>query len=260
MLSKNIILITIIFLLNSCSTAPHNQAGSCRGSHTMLDGTCVTQEVANYVSCVRSHGTELGTEKSKNVSAEIGFLGSSVSGAKEVSDKLNRKYSASDKVMMEIIKRCDLIAGIETNTRILSNENNVLSAASDKSSGTAPKNYSVTTAKNFKFEVENCTTKHNSMTCVITVTNQNKDTNLIVYPSTRAYNMSGREYSVSSVSLVDTNRFKMMLSGIPMTLKLNFDSITVGDKIPKLEIMASLSRMKHHRFSAVLKDVAVLPE
>lgn len=176
----------------------------------MLDGTCVTQEVANYVSCVRSHGTELGSEKSKSVSAEIGFLGSFASGAKDVSDKLNRKYSASDKVMMEIIKRCDLIAGIKENTRIQ--------------------------------------------------TNQNKDRNLIVYPSTRAYNMSGHEYSTSSLSLVDTNRFKMMLTGLPMRLKLNFDSIVVGDKIPKLEIMASLSRMKHHRFSAVLKDVAVLSE
>lgn len=119
---------------------------------------------------------------------------------------------------------------------------------------------SVTTASDFKFEVEKCTNHKNSMTCFIIVTNQNKDRNLIVYPSTRAFNMDGREYNTSSLSLVDTSGFKMMLSGLPMRLKLIFDTITVGDNIPKLEIMASISKMKHHRFSAVLRNVAVLSE
>jgi len=45
-----------------------------------------------------------------------------------------------------------------------------------------------------------------------------------------------------------------------MKLKLSFDSVNIGDRIPKLEILASISKMKHHRFSAVLKDVAVVSE
>jgi len=260
MLFKSIIPITVIILLNGCASSPQNQANVCRTGHTMLDGTCVTQEVANYVSCVRSYGADLGEEKNKRVSAEIGFIGTSVSGAKDVSDKLNRKYSASDKVVMEVIKRCDVIAGIKSNTGMISNAKKSISTDSDKSSATASKNYSVARAKNFKFEIEKCITKNKSMTCEITVTNEDKDRNLIVYPSTRAYNMSGNEYKTSSVSLVDTSKFKVMLSGLPMRLKLSFDSVNVGDRIPKLEILASISKMKHHRFSAVLKDVAVFSE
>ncbi len=84
----------------------------CGEGYTPVDGICLNQEVANYIGCVRPQGVELNEDKRKNLTAELGYLGAKVSGEGEFSDQLNKKYMASDKVMLEIIKRCDKIAGI----------------------------------------------------------------------------------------------------------------------------------------------------
>lgn len=140
--------------------------------------------------------------------------------------------------------------------KMLLNERSTIKRREGKILG--EKNKPVTIVSNFKFLVDMCTKENETMTCSIIVTNEEKiDRNLIIYGRSRAFNSDGQEYQVSTVSLVDTNGFKLMLAGLPMKLKLRFESINTGEKLPLLEIAASVSRMKHHRFSAKLRNVSV---
>ena len=257
-MKKNILFALSTLIITSCATHQDQITSVCTEGTTKVDGICVRQDIADYVGCVRAQGAQLESKQSHSLSATVGKLAVNASAASDVSTQLKKIYTASDKAMLAIIDACNMLAG---NGKKYIKENSKL-PPDDISTVTHPriKSASVTTAKNFKFEVKQCTRQNDNMTCLINVTNLDKDRNLIVYPSTRVFNMEGREYNSSYLSLVDTSGFKMMLSGLPMTLKLDFDSITVGDKIPKLEIMASISRMKHHRFSAVLKNVAVSAE
>ena len=86
----------------------------CEREKTNLDGTCVNQEIADYVSCVRAQGATLGTNNKNTLSAEVGYFGISAGGAKEVSEKLERKYIASDNAMMAIIEQCNKLSGISS--------------------------------------------------------------------------------------------------------------------------------------------------
>jgi len=108
-------LITIFLftgLISACSSPPVKPK-SCSYGRTLLDGTCVSHDVADYVGCIRAQGAELSVDRKDSLSADIGYFGAKVGGVSEFSEKLTRKYSASDDVMMEIVKRCDRIARVE---------------------------------------------------------------------------------------------------------------------------------------------------
>lgn len=89
----------------SCGPAPHTPA-PCPVGRTWLDGVCVSEAVADYVACVRAQGAQLDARAGKQLSAEVGYLGVKASAASEVSESLQRRYSASDTAMMAIIDRC----------------------------------------------------------------------------------------------------------------------------------------------------------
>jgi len=63
--------------------------------------------VADYVACVRAQGAQLGGTKSEQISAEAGYLGARAAGASEVRESLEKRYSASDAAMLEIIRGCN---------------------------------------------------------------------------------------------------------------------------------------------------------
>lgn len=87
----------------------HPTSITCPAGRTLLDGVCVAESVADYVACVRAQGAHLGGAKSERISAEAGTLGVHAGGA-EVSETLEKRYSASDAAMMEIIRSCNLTA------------------------------------------------------------------------------------------------------------------------------------------------------
>lgn len=98
------------FILAACG-AGNSQSPLCHGNSTPLDGVCVSQQVADYVACVRAQGARLGDDRSRKLSAEAGLAGTHASVATEVSDHLAREYSTSDANMLEIIKTCGTMRG-----------------------------------------------------------------------------------------------------------------------------------------------------
>jgi hypothetical protein len=77
---------------------------TCSQGRTLLDGVCVSEQIADYVSCVRAQGAQLGAEKGQKLSAEVGYGGVRAGGAAELNEALQKKYSGSDETMLAIVQ------------------------------------------------------------------------------------------------------------------------------------------------------------
>jgi len=104
---QNITIISVLAVLSGCTIMPAEDHLPCREGLTRLDGTCVSQEIANYVSCVRAQASQFGSEKNRMLAAEVGTIGTHASGASDFSDKIYRSFGTSDKVTIMIIKHCN---------------------------------------------------------------------------------------------------------------------------------------------------------
>jgi hypothetical protein len=80
---------------------------TCASGRTFLDGVCVSESVADYVACVRAQGAQIGGSTAQKLSADVGTFGVRAGAASEISESLERKYGASEAVMLEIVRRCD---------------------------------------------------------------------------------------------------------------------------------------------------------
>lgn len=87
------------------------QATSCPSGRTVLDGVCVSEQVADYVACVRAQGARLGEDRGQKLSAEAGFAGTRAAAASDVREKLERSYSTTDASALEIVKTCGALHG-----------------------------------------------------------------------------------------------------------------------------------------------------
>lgn len=84
---------------------------ACPKGSARLDGVCASEQVADYVACVRAQGARLGQEQSKRLSLEAGAAGAQAKAASEVSERLERQYSASEAATLEIIRACGDLRG-----------------------------------------------------------------------------------------------------------------------------------------------------
>lgn len=87
------------------------RAPSCGMGRTLLDGVCVGEAVADYVSCVRAQGAQLAGDRGARLSAAVGYAGAKSEVADEVREKLEKKYSVSQAAELEIIRACNGAAG-----------------------------------------------------------------------------------------------------------------------------------------------------
>jgi hypothetical protein len=104
---QNITILSVLAVLSGCTIMPTEDHLPCGKGLTRLDGTCVSQEIANYVSCVRAQASQFGSEKNRILAAEVGTIGTQASGASDFSDRIYRSFGTSDKVIMVIIKHCN---------------------------------------------------------------------------------------------------------------------------------------------------------
>lgn len=88
---------------------------SCASGTTNVDGVCVSQPIADYVACVRSHGA--------SVTSVVEAKGSSAGGAgiwglstkAELRDQLEKSYAQlSDSNALEVLRRCDVQTRLQT--------------------------------------------------------------------------------------------------------------------------------------------------
>jgi hypothetical protein len=83
----------------------------CRAGRTHVDGVCVNERVADYVACVRAQGAHLDEEKRRKLDVEAAYAGARASVVSDARDSLEKKYSASDAAVMEIVKQCSTMVG-----------------------------------------------------------------------------------------------------------------------------------------------------
>lgn len=79
---------------------------SCPEHRTELDGVCVSESVADYVSCVRAQGAQLKSKDARSLSTEAGYAGAKAAVVSDVSSSLEKRYSTSDANTLEIIRTC----------------------------------------------------------------------------------------------------------------------------------------------------------
>ncbi len=105
------LLLTALFIV-SCTK--EITVSTCDSGTTKLDGVCVRKDIADYVCCVRSLATNLTSNRSHKLSADAGYTAIKASVARDVSEQLEKKYTASDKAIMAIIEQCNKFSGIES--------------------------------------------------------------------------------------------------------------------------------------------------
>lgn len=131
--SIQIVIVCAALLSSGCSSKNMKEDDRCAQGTTKVDGVCVSQKIADYVSCVRAQGTHLSTDKNNTLSADVGYFAINASVASDVSEKLEKKYSVSDEAMINIIEQCNRLSGISSKTKLSENLNsgNTLSVDND---------------------------------------------------------------------------------------------------------------------------------
>jgi hypothetical protein len=82
----------------------------CQPGRINVDGVCANELVADYVACVRAQGAQLGEDKSRRLSADAAYAAVKASAVAEAKDTLEKKYSASDAAVLEIVRMCSTVA------------------------------------------------------------------------------------------------------------------------------------------------------
>jgi hypothetical protein len=94
-------------LVLACGGGASSTRPDCPPGQTSLDGTCVWQQIANYVGCVRATGATVASDNSKSLAAAAGAAGVTASTQADVKDRLEKRYAtASDANALEIIHNC----------------------------------------------------------------------------------------------------------------------------------------------------------
>jgi hypothetical protein len=96
----------------ACGASNASTSVTCSPGRTVLDGVCVSEQVADYVACVRAQGAQLGSAESQRIASEVGAYGVKAGGAYEVSQELEKKYSVSDAATLAVIETCNRSAGL----------------------------------------------------------------------------------------------------------------------------------------------------
>lgn len=91
----------------ACGGGGSSVRPDCPAGQTSLDGTCVSQQIADYVGCIRATGATVASDNSRSLSAAAGAAGVTASTQADVKEKLERRYATvSDANSQEIIHNC----------------------------------------------------------------------------------------------------------------------------------------------------------
>jgi hypothetical protein len=102
------VILMMAMAASSCGGALPGVRSDCPAGQTTLDGTCVTQQIADYVGCVRATGATVASDSAKSLSAAAGLAGVTASTQGEVKDKLEKRYgTVSDQNALEIVRDCN---------------------------------------------------------------------------------------------------------------------------------------------------------
>lgn len=97
-------------MVSSCSTKDFKQSNesSCSKDRTPVNGLCVSYEIADYISCVRSRGGTIRKDNNRDFSIDVNYVAGVETGYK-TSDSLSEEYPDSDENIKAIIRECKSI-------------------------------------------------------------------------------------------------------------------------------------------------------
>jgi hypothetical protein len=78
----------------ACGSSLNQTSITCPSNRTLLDGVCVSEQVADYVACVRAQGAQLDAKSNQAIAADASYLGAKAGGAAELSETLSKKTDA----------------------------------------------------------------------------------------------------------------------------------------------------------------------
>jgi hypothetical protein len=94
-------------LVSACGANSASARPDCSPGQTSLDGTCVSQQIADYVGCIRATGATVASDNSRSLAAAAGAAGVTASTQADVKDRLEKRYATvSDANAQEIIHNC----------------------------------------------------------------------------------------------------------------------------------------------------------
>lgn len=126
----SLVLLGIIF---SCSTNQNKTSSqnSCGAGRTIVNGICVSQVVADYVSCVRARGSEIENNQKNSLNFEVTYLASARTSF-EASERLLEKYPDTNKNIRAIIDECGKISSANVSNDNLTKKQSKLSSKISK--------------------------------------------------------------------------------------------------------------------------------
>ncbi|MBX3216357.1 MAG: hypothetical protein KF850_30235 [Labilithrix sp.] len=96
-----------LVFVSACGGGSSAVRPACPAGQSSLDGTCVSQAIADYVGCIRATGATVASDSSQSLSAAAGTAGVTASTQADVKDKLERHYATvSDNNTLEVIRNC----------------------------------------------------------------------------------------------------------------------------------------------------------
>lgn len=98
-----------------CANKLEKKELNCAEGRTVLDGVCVKEVIADYVSCVRAQGAQLNTEEVKSLSAGVGYFSIKANVQGNTSGKIEKKYQVPNEAMNSIIENCNRMSGFQSN-------------------------------------------------------------------------------------------------------------------------------------------------
>jgi hypothetical protein len=101
-------------LVAGAGCAPNAATLRCAGGQTILDGTCVSNQVADFVVCIRSRGSvDLAGDRGQRISAEAKSAGMGAATALDARESLAAKYrtEAGAEGERQVIDRCSNLIG-----------------------------------------------------------------------------------------------------------------------------------------------------
>lgn len=127
------------------------------------------------------------------------------------------------------------------------------------------------TSNSIKFDVISC--KHHKLgaECEVMITSNRDDTDIFVYPTSRAYDENGTEYKIGKISIANSsadlsnNKYikHRVIEGVPVKSKIVLTNVPIkSTRITALDIRGFRDRnatYDQYRVHAKLRNIALLP-
>lgn len=81
---------------------------SCQEGATMVDGICASQNVANFVTCLRARGVEINNDNKRGIFTEVDYIVKAKMNL-EINRSISKIYTESPQISKDILRACEVL-------------------------------------------------------------------------------------------------------------------------------------------------------